>query len=811
MLVTEKIITVSCFHCGEDCKDETIVRDEKSFCCSGCMFVYQLLKDNKLDGFYSEFGQTGLNMKKTSSTDFSFLDDKIFVDKLLQYSINGYGKLRLYVPQIYCSACIWLLENLFKLNKGIIESRVDFLKKELVLIFREELISVRQIFELLNKLGYTPKIDPSGTKPQNTDKYIKSIYIKVGIAGFAFGNLMLFALPEYLSGGTLDIFFKSFLGILNIILSFFVLFTATDYFRSAYQSIKVKHINLDFPISLGILVLFFRSLFEIISGTGSGYIDSMAGLMFFLLLGKVFQLKTYNHLSFDKDFKSYFPISVLRKKGGVESSVTVDNIREGDFLVIRNNEIIPTDSILISDNANIDYSFITGESIPVLIEKEQKMYAGGKVIGKTIEIAVTKEFESSFLMDIWNRKVLTEIKTSKIKKFSDILAKYFTIGVVIISFGAFLFWLPTDIHKAINALTAILLIACPCAIALTMPFTFGTVMRIFGKNNFFVKNDTVIENLSKTDTIVFDKTGTLTNPAESNVEYIGKQLTNEQLIFVKSTVRNSTHPLSQIINRSLENIIIKNVDDFKEYPGEGIEVNIEGKKIRAGSYKWMEKNSELRIDNYELKGMSLNNESTVFISIDNNLIGCYIIKSKFRENLKHIFSGLQENYELHIISGDNEIDHNEIVENTAPNIPISFRQLPDDKIEYIEKLKNENKNVLMIGDGLNDAGALMTAQFGLAVSENIANFSPSSEGILLAKEMNKLPEFMRMSKLAMNTVIISYAISILYNLVGFYFAAQGTLSPLIAALLMPVSSVSVVVFTVVKTRFHGKNLVLVRK
>ena len=161
---------------------------------------------------------------------------------------------------------------------------------------------------------------------------------------------------------------------------------------------------------------------------------------------------------------------------------------------------------------------------------------------------------------------------------------------------------------------------------------------------------------------------------------------------------------------------------------------------------------------------------------------------------------------MHIISGDNEIDSEEIIENTAKEIPVKFRQLPNDKIDYIEKLKSENKNVLMIGDGLNDAGALLTAQFGLAVSENIANFSPSSEGILLAKEMGKLPEFMKISKLAMRTVIISYAISIIYNLIGFLFASQGTLSPLIAALLMPVSSVSVVVFTVVKTRFHGRKI-----
>ncbi len=336
----EKLI---CHHCGDICNDDSISKDGKYFCCTGCLYVHELLSDNNLNDFYSLSKSAGIKPKKIDKDEFAYLDDVDIKEKLLQYSINGTAKIILFIPEIYCSACIWLLENLYRLNKGILESRVNFLKKEISITFRDNVTSLREIVELLTLIGYRPKLnvaDIEGVKQKNPNK---SLYIKLGISGFVFGNIMLLALPEYLSNGKLDEIFQVFIRYLSLGLGTLVLYAASDYFKSAWTSLKLRHVNIDVPISIGILVLFFRSLYEIVTMTGPGFIDSLSGLVFFLLIGKLFRQKTFYSLSFDRDFKSFFPLSIIRKEGDKEKFIPLKDIKIGDKLLIRSNEIIPAD------------------------------------------------------------------------------------------------------------------------------------------------------------------------------------------------------------------------------------------------------------------------------------------------------------------------------------------------------------------------------------------------------------------------------------------------------------------------------------
>lgn len=799
-----------CYHCGEECRDVDIEKDGKHFCCKGCEFVFDMLNSSDLDDYYEKFGNTGLSLKNSKKADFSFLDDPNMKETLLQYEIENESKVTVYLPQIYCSACIWLIENLHKLNSAIIESRVNFLKKEAAIRFDNTKITLRGVFELLHGIGYTPLLNLSDSEKKTQDTEYKKLWIKVGIAGFAFGNLMLFALPDYLSPGGLDEYFQSFLGYLNVFLSFFVLYAGSDYFLSAFNSLKVRHINIDVPISLGILILFVRSIYEIFSGTGLGYVDSMSGLVFFLLLGKVFQKQTYHNIVFDRDFKSYFPISVLRKKNGIEESVPVNNVIVGDILVIRNNEIIPTDSILLSSTANFDYSFITGESTPVSVKQSGKIYAGAKVIGASIEVEVKKKFHSGYLIELWNSKISENQGRSKVSQISNVVAKYFTVTVLLVAFAAFAYWFCfNDINKAINAFTAVLIIACPCAIALSIPFSFGTAMRIFSRNNFFIKNDGLIENLAKLTHIVFDKTGTLTKPDAKGLQQKGKELTQEEKQIIKSVVRNSTHPYSRMISNFLKVDEVYEIDSFVESPGMGIEAVYNEHEVRIGRIDWV-KEGFVRVDDsvVDINLFLKNKESTIAVAIDRELVAVFVVKSIFRTFLKELFSKLSQKFEISIISGDSKKDAEELNKLAGDNVDMLFNRMPSEKVSYIERLQQEGDIVMMTGDGLNDAGALQQANFGLAVSEDISGFSPACDGIIMSNSLEQLPAFLQLSKLSLRTVIYSYIISFLYNIIGFGFAVQGTLSPVIAAILMPISSVSVVLFATGKVLFHGKRLKL---
>ena len=782
---------LECSHCGLECPDETISIDDKYFCCSGCKTVYELLNENDLGAFY-KMDRDPASFKKgieNIGNKYEFLENEELQEKLLAFKIAKTSKIIIRLPDIHCSACIYLLENLPKLRNGVIESIVNFVKKEASITFNHETVSLREVAELLESIGYPPNFDLSDSKGKKSNNPNRSLYFKLGAAGFSFGNIMMFSFPEYLSGSSLDLETKVFLTWVSLILSPLVLYAGSSYFRSAWAGLKIKHINIDVPISIGMIVLFVRSAYEIISGTGFGFMDSLSGLVFFLLLGKVFQQKTYDRLSFDRDYSSYFPLSVLRK-GDPDKYIPLTELKLGDRLEIRNNEIIPCDSILFSSEALIDYSFVTGESEPVRISKGDKIFAGGRLNGSIVLVDTIKDFDKSYLTQLWNQEAFKKDEKEAISKISDTVAKYFTIAILIISIATIIYWYNTDPSIWLNAFTAVLIIACPCALALTIPFTYGTSIRVLADKGFYLKNDKILEVFGRINSIVFDKTGTLTDSSKSKIEFVGDNLNEENQRLIKSIVRHSTHPLSKLVNESIK-LAYYEVDKIKEIPGKGIEASVNGKSLRIGSSTW-------------IKGENKLNETSVFVEIDSKLLGYYQLKQSYRNEIFNLLSYLKKDNQISIVSGDTDAEKTRI-EQEVSGLDLKFNQLPEDKLKYIESLE-ENKNVMMVGDGLNDAGALKAASFGVAVAENTSSFTPGSDAIILGSQLNKLSKFKDFASSSRSTVYISFIISFLYNIVGLYYATTGQLAPVTAAILMPLSSITVVLFTVITTRFKARKI-----
>ncbi|PKL80802.1 MAG: heavy metal translocating P-type ATPase [Ignavibacteriae bacterium HGW-Ignavibacteriae-4] len=791
--MSEKLI---CKHCSSECPDDTISLGENVFCCNGCKTVYEILQDNNLAGFYNmEDGSGALRPDSIDTDEFAFLDNAEITEKLKTYSINGKSKVIFNLPQIHCSACIWLLENLPKLKDGILKSEVNFPNKEIDVIYDETVISIRSVVELLAALGYRPKLDLTSMEGNKSKSPNRSLYIKLGVAGFSFGNLMMLAFPEYLSGGeAIEPAIKELINWLNILFIIPLLYAGSDYLKSAYYGLKTKIFNIDIPISIGIIVLAVRSTVDIVTNSGHGYVDSLGGLLFFLLIGKLFQQKTYNLLSFDRDYKSYFPLSVIRKTNNENEHITLKDIKIGDVLLIRNNEIIPTDSLLESEKAMMDYSFVTGESSPVSITHHEKIYAGGRALGKAIEVLVTEEFDQSYLTKLWNNDAFEKFSKKGISKMSNMIARNFSIVVMIIGIAAFAFWLPHSTAKAFDVLTAILIIACPCALALTLPFTYGSTMRVFGRNRFFIKTDGIVEFLSNIDSFVFDKTGTLTKATDGGIIYKGKDFEKYKSI-VKAAVSNSTHPISSLINSSISGSSNEEIGSFEELTGKGIIATHKDITIRIGSAKWIEPKSGTQAEN------------AAVLEINGEVYGAFYNRSEFRDNAFETLEELSKNgYDISIISGDNQKDENNILAKAPKGTKTHFNKLPHEKLDYIAELQGNGANTAMVGDGLNDAGALAKANVGIAIAEKSNNFTPGSDAILLGDELDKLPKFMQMSKSAIKIAYASIGISFIYNTVGISFAASGHLSPVVAAILMPISSISVIVFTV-----SAVNLIAKRK
>lgn len=790
----------TCIHCGEDCGPVPIIWNAKPFCCQGCQTVYQLLNDNKMDQYYSIQKAPGIKLKTDqipSDEKFAYLDLEEIRNGLLDFSDSGVSKIRFFIPAIHCASCIWLLENLHTLHPGVIQSSVNFPKKEVSITFHDDEITLRQLVELLASIHYVPEISQQSMEKPEKGKTNKTLLIKIGIAGFSFLNAMLYHFPQYLPGSeSLEVEFRIIFGWLSFLLSLPVLFyCASDYFLSAWKSLRKKIISIDLPIALGLITLFVQSSTELIVDQGIGYFDSLTGLVFFLLIGKWYQSITYEALTFERNYKSYFPVAVTKVTSEGNTTIALNELKAGDRILVRNQELIPTDATIEKGNASIDYSFVTGESIPVAKKPGDFVFAGGRQTGSAIELLVQKEVEQSYLTQLWNQDNKKADDGTPISGIMDKVSQYFTIVIITVALSAAIYWNFADASKALFAFTSVLIIACPCALALTIPFTFGTTMRQFGRKGFYLKNTAVIEKLYRIKTVVFDKTGTITHAQSSKIEFRGEKLTDEQIRLIKSLVFHSTHPLSKAIYESIQEPIIDDVADFQEIPSMGITGKVRGTKINIGSQYFVTGDQS---SDKELK-------TQVWVFIEDKTLGYFQFENNYREGLAETIASLQTSYELHLISGDNESERQNLLPLFHDHARLNFNQSPTDKLNYIKNLQRNGEDALMIGDGLNDAGALNESKVGLVIADNIYNFTPACDAILQAEKFASLHRFIQFTKTSMRIVWLSFLISFLYNIVGISFAVQGNLSPIIAAILMPLSSVTVVAFATFSVNFMTKK------
>ncbi len=787
-----------CIHCGEDCGNHPVMWDDKPFCCNGCKTVYQILNEKDLKQYYEIATMPGIRVETVDQGEkYAYLDIEEIKTKLLDFSDGGISKINFFIPAIHCASCIWLLEHMNQLHPAIVHSFVNFPKKEVAITFKDSELTLRRLVELLASIHYVPEITLDHLQKKKQIKSNTQLILKIGITGFVLMNVMMYNFPEYLPGGELlEPGFKRLFGWLSLALSIpVVTYCSSDYFLSSIKSLRHKIISIDMPIAIGILALFLQSAYDIVSGSGTGYLDSLSGLVFFMLIGKWYQGKTYQALSFERDYKSYFPVAVTKIEKGKEIVMPLQNLRAGDHILIRNKELIPADARIISGEGNIDYSFVTGESLPVRKNTGETVFAGGRQAGSSIVMEIIKEVEQSYLTQLWNQESISGKEDEGMKRIVDHVSQYFTAIILLIAFGSGIYWLINDPSISIFAFTSVLIIACPCALALTIPFTFGSTMRYFGRHGFYLKKTQVIEKLFNADTIVFDKTGTITHSKSMSLTFVGKPLGPRQVMMIKSLVRHSTHPLSAALFQKLEGDQYLAVNHFKEIPGLGITGEIEGVRINVGSRKFVTGKDD------EEKGM----RTQVYVFMEDNVPGYFQMENSYRPGLKDIIARFSLKYDLHLLTGDNEAEKSNLLPLFLDESRIHFNQSPSDKLEYIRDLKKRGKKVLMIGDGLNDAGALNQSDVGITIADDVYHFSPACDAILQSSEFGKLEKFIHFTQTSMVIVRISFALSFLYNIFGLYFAVQGLLTPVFAAILMPISSISVVSFATLSVAFFAKR------
>jgi len=344
-----------------------------------------------------------------------------------------------------------------------------------------------------------------------------------------------------------------------------------------------------------------------------------------------------------------------------------------------------------------------------------------------------------------------------------------------------IYWLVYDKTLAFNAFTAVLIVACPCALALALPFSYGNILRLLGRKFFYLKNVQVIDRIQQVDEIIFDKTGTITDHKNILATADGNQWTDNQRFLIKSTVFQSNHPLSKAIFQALEGPFTQEVEYFKELTGQGVEAKIGSDIIRVGSFRYINGDKPEAI-----KG--------VLVEINGQFIARFNIEHRLRDGVERLVETLSKSYNISILSGDNDQEEERLKTFFPANALMIFNQTPLDKLNYIKSRQESGHKILMIGDGLNDAGALMQSDVGIVISEDSNNFTPACDAILGAKSFGSLLSYLTFLKKARYIIIGAFVLAFLYNVVGLYFAVRGELLPVVAAILMPLSSITVMIY-----------------
>jgi Cu+-exporting ATPase len=770
-----------CRHCGDPCGPAARTTDAGTFCCAGCESVFTVLHVHGLEAFYSCDVDAGVSQRRTSTADparFAALDDPRVAARLLDSCDGHLARATFSVPAMHCGACVWLLEQLWRVQPAIVRADADLVRRTVRVTFRSDGMSLRQVAEGLASVGYEPAIDSDTPAPgMSADR--RSLYLKLAVAGFAAGNIMLFSVPRYLNGGPLDGGFQGLFDALNIALSIPVLvYSASDYFRAAWRSILTRTISLDVPIAMGLSVLFGRSVADIVLGRSEGYLDSFTGLVFFLLVGRLVQQQAFDRIAFDRTLRSFFPLSVRIEREGVSSMVPLEEIRPGDTVVVRPGETLPADGVLLDVGGAVDCALITGEQDPVRVRQGEVVRAGARAVGHSLRFTVVREVSHTELARLWDHPAFSKVKPRLLSDVSARFGAWFTVSAVAIALAGFAAWWP-DVDMSIQAATAVLIIACPCAMTLAAPVTLGTAMGMLGRSGLYLKSSAVTLDLARVDAIVFDKTGTLTAASGAALARPDR-LDADAWRLAGALAGESVHPVSRAIAAAAPSTAP--VVQIREEAGRGIQGTVDGHDVRVGTPEFV----GLDAASGAVDGRSAGGTA---VSVDGRFRGWIQLSVPARAGLERACARLASSREIALASGDGDRDAGRW--RALFGSRMWFRQSPEDKLALVRERQAGGRRVLMVGDGLNDAGALAAADVGIAVSDETACVVPACDAVVRGDRLGDLPAYLAYAARASFVIVLCFVISVVYNALGLTLAVMGLLTPLVTAILMPISSLTV--------------------
>ncbi|MDP1783883.1 MAG: heavy metal translocating P-type ATPase [Sulfuricurvum sp.] len=783
---------VKCDHCHLVFSDTVMIHDgEYRFCCNGCKGIFHLLKDEGLESFYAKMGETTLTPPSEQFEASENFDTPAFFDRFVTLGEGNLAQVSLIIEGIHCAACVWLNEKALHKMPGVIEAHINYTNNKARITWDTKVLKLSTIIEMIRAIGYNAYPYDASMQEVRANKERKEYYLRMAVATFASMNMMWIAVAQYagyFTGMTQEV--KTILNIAEWVLSTPVLFySGWVFYRGAYYGLRNGAVTMDMLVVTGSTLAYGYSIYITLFEKGEAYFDSVAMIITFVLFGKFLEVLSRKHAADTLDVMGkYIPSEVSILEGDAIRSVSVSEVNVGDTIIIRTGERAAIDGEVISGEGSFDESNLTGEADPIFKRKGDVIISGTTSIDALLHYRALKDYAHSTLTHLVNLLENAMSQKPKIEQLANRLSEYFSSTILFLAIGTFWIWYfwPHTFDRALMVGISVIIIACPCALALATPVATIVGLALGAKRSILFKSAAQIETMAKATMFVLDKTGTITQgrPAVVYATY-HETFDHSQML---ALVSSSQHPISrgvvEYLDKTESAMETGEISEANEIPARGIVGRAAGVMIAGGNAQLME---EMGIET-----KTVSDKSLFYYAVDGKLCATFELQDLPKENAFESIKVLRD-YGLRVVmlTGDHEASALRVAAEVGIT-EVYAHFTPEEKEAFIERAHDEGHIVVMAGDGVNDLLALARADIGIAMGSGSDIAIEVSDIVLLNDSLVSLTEAYAISRRTYGLIKQNLGISLVYNAITIPLAMMGYIIPLIAAISMSFSSLLVV-------------------
>lgn len=791
----------NCYHCGEAvlAADKNkfkvyIAPEEREMCCPGCQSVAEMIVGSGLSSYYehrTDLSPTAKQLVPDELLRLEIYDDNEIQDEFV-YQDGDIKEITLTVEGLSCAACAWLIERSFRNTKGIHFINVNATSNRIAIKWVDEKIKLSDILKRISNLGYSASPFQADQHELMYNKQLKSYFRRLGLAGLATMQVMMFAVALYSTwfGDMEDMYRQLFRWVSLIVATPVLLYSAQPFYSNALRNLRTRTLGMDVPVSIALLGAYTASAYATMTGTGEVYFESISMFTFFLLFGRYLELRARKKTSeLSANMAKLIPNMALRvNEDDSEQLIPTKQLRINDSVIVKSGEVIPCDGMIIKGKTSVDESMLTGEFLPIVKSLESDVYTGSLNVEQTITVCVTKTHKHNLISEIIRLQNTAQSSKPQISILADKISRYFVLALLIISAGTYLFWLAYDPDKAFWITLSVLVATCPCALSLATPTALTCATSNLSRQGILIRKEHVIESLTKIDEVAFDKTGTLTKGAFTLTKIksdVGGELQEseveqaELLRIATSLEQHSTHPIASAFKTNEEKI---RFDKTENHIGLGISGILGENSYKIGSAKFTQQIS-LESDGKDI---------LVYLTKNEQLIARFYIQDEMRDNVATTLDYIAESgVDVTLLTGDSKNHTDKVTQNLAiTNKKTS--QSPESKLAYINTQQADGKFMLMVGDGVNDAPVLSAATVSIAMGEGSDLAKNSADVVLLSTDFIAVKYMLATAKKTYKIIKQNLMWALGYNSLILPLAISGSVPPYIAVIGMSLSSLLVI-------------------